>query len=490
VTVAVTKAATEYSLDGFGEFCSRLRLEDRRPMELEPFQREMLVDYFAGVLETVILLPKKNGKTALLAALALYHVLSVDDADVGIVASSQGQAMKIFMAARGFVRRSPQLAKVLTVLTGYKEIRRHELGEASPKEWDGLIKVYAYDADLFDGWIGTLGLVDEYHRHTSEETYGLMRDGLGPRDGRMITISTAGDSELSPLGRLRSRAYALPGFRREGMRRTVSAPDFAFHEWALDQTDDTTDLGVVKLANPLSNQTVEKLRERRDSPSMRSWQWDRFACGIWSAGEHSAVSAKEWHACRGRGTEAVIAGGTPGVIIGCDLSQKDDKSAFVPVWMRDDGIAVVHAPVVLTPPSDGTSLLFEDMLEVCREMSDRWPGCTFVLDPLAGGEYLAQLIDRELAGVTVATHSQAHGPMCLASERLATAIAERRLVQPDDAELNGHVLAAGTRQVAEKWRFAKPRGRDVKIDALIALAMAYSVASAEAVKPRHRAMGF
>jgi phage terminase large subunit-like protein len=178
------------------------------------------------------------------------------------------------------------------------------------------------------------------------------------------------------------------------------------------------------------------------------------------------------------------------VIVGCDLSQKDDKSAFVPVWAREDGIVVVHEPVVLTPPSDGTSLQFEDMLEACREMATVWPGCTFVLDPLAGGEYLAQLIDRELPGVRVATYSQAHGPMCLASERLATGIAERRLVHPDDPELNAHVLGAASKQVAEKWRFAKPRGRDVKIDACIALAMAYSTLVAEKPRKAYRTAGF
>lgn len=399
--------------------------------------------------------------------------------------------MKIFMAARGFVRRSRLSVEhggPLSVLHGYKEIRR-VTGESTAKDWDGLIKVYAYDADLFDGWIGTLGLVDEYHRHASEETYGLMRDGLGPRDGQMITITTAGDNELSPLGKLRSKAYSLSGFERDGAHRWVRSNDFAFHEWALDRGDDVDDLEVVKLANPLANQSLEKLAERKNSPSMRPWQWDRFACGIWSAGEQSAVSAKEWQACAD-GTGARIAGGAAGVIVGCDLSQKDDKSAFVAVWMREDGIAVVHEPVVLSPPSDGTSLLFEDMLETCREMATAWPGCTFVLDPLAGGEYLAQLIDRELPGVTVATHSQAHGPMCLASERLATAIAERRLVHPDDPELNAHVLGAASKQVAEKWRFAKPKGRDVKIDACIALAMAYSTLVAEKPKRSYRRAGF
>lgn len=491
--------APETGLDDFVGFCSGLRLENREPMELYLEQLEMLEEFFAGARETLILQPKKNGKTALLAALALHHLLTVDEADVAIVAESQKQALRMFLAARGFVRRSfrkvanserylaPTGAELL-VLPGFREIRRMEAGRRSPKDWDGQVVVYANDPGTFDGWLGTLGFIDEYHRSDSAEVYGLMREGIGPRDGQMITISTAGNDEASPLGELRSKAYALPGFSRDGCHRSVSTGRFAFHEWALDLEDDSDDLELVKLANPAPWLSAEVLMERRASPSMKPWQWDRFTCGKWQSGEYSAISAKEWMGCADPKAEAPK--GAEGVMVGCDLSQKDDKSAFVPVWRRPDGKVVVHRPVVLTPPDDGSSLLFEDMLEVCQRMATSWPSCTFVLDPLAGGEYLAQLIEREIPGVRVATHSQTNAPMCLAADRLSSAIAERDLVHPDDPELNAHVLGAGMRWAGEKWRFAKPKGRDVKIDACIALAMVYSTLVAEKPKRPARTVGF
>jgi membrane protease YdiL (CAAX protease family) len=37
----------------------------------------------------------------------------------------------------------------------------------------------------------TLALVDELHRHKSGELYGVLADGCGPRNGQVITISTA-----------------------------------------------------------------------------------------------------------------------------------------------------------------------------------------------------------------------------------------------------------------------------------------------------------
>jgi phage terminase large subunit-like protein len=135
---------------------------------------------------------------------------------------------------------------------------------------------------------------------------------------------------------------------------------------------------------------------------------------------------------------------------------------------------IVHTPEILTPPGDGTSLPVEDVFERLEEMADRWPHLTFVLDPNAGGEQLAQRLDAELENVTMSTYSQKAGPMCLAAQRLSELIAQQRIAHPDDPRLNSHVLAAAARSVGEEWRFVKQRGRDAPIDACIALAMAVS----------------
>src|SRR6185436_15108635 len=77
------------------------------------------------------------------------------------------------------------------------------------------MRVMAADANTGDGVIPTLALVDELHRHPSAELYGVFRDGLGPRGGQMITVSTAGAIVDSPLGLLRDKAHSFPTFRRD-----------------------------------------------------------------------------------------------------------------------------------------------------------------------------------------------------------------------------------------------------------------------------------
>jgi hypothetical protein len=102
----------------------------------------------------------------------------------------------------------------------------------------------------------------------------------------MITISTAGDDEESPLGLMREKAYQL-ALVREGAYRFARSPDggYVLHEWALEPDQDRDDLDLVKEANPAPWQTVEALRARLESPSMTPWSWARFACGVWLQGE-------------------------------------------------------------------------------------------------------------------------------------------------------------------------------------------------------------
>src|SRR5688572_17738594 len=103
-------------LDAFARFCARnLTAENGRPFILEPFERTYLAEHFDGISETVVLISKKNGKSSTLAALSLFHVLTVPFAEVAIVAASRDQASNLLRLAQGFIRRSPDLQKRLRV---------------------------------------------------------------------------------------------------------------------------------------------------------------------------------------------------------------------------------------------------------------------------------------------------------------------------------------------------------------------------------------
>jgi phage terminase large subunit-like protein len=95
-------------LEHFALFGERaLRTENGEPLRLYREQRWMLADMFGGCRETVILISKKNGKSSLLAALALYHLYTTPDAECVIAAASRDQAAIMLRQAQGLIRRSP-----------------------------------------------------------------------------------------------------------------------------------------------------------------------------------------------------------------------------------------------------------------------------------------------------------------------------------------------------------------------------------------------
>jgi phage terminase large subunit-like protein len=452
-------------LDEFAEFCAELTLDTGGPMLLEPFQRAVLADYFEGVTETLILLPKKQGKTTLLAALALYHLLVSDEAECVVAATSRDQATILYDQALGLIRRSPTLQPHVSVKRGYREIRgAHDVGR---------VRVLAADVDTADGVLPTLGLVDELGRAKSAELYGVFRDGLGPRGGRMVTISTAGERESGPFGQLRQAARQLPGLVREGKHSYVRAADgsFALHEWALEPEDDVDDLAVVKEANPASWQTLELLARRHDSPSMLPWQWARFACGIWTSGEAWWIDAERWQ--RAASAERLQPGEQ--ITIGFDGSRGGvgaDATALIACRLSDgllQPLGIWEAPSpeleweVPEGEVDATLARALEEFQVVRGYFDP-PLWQTQIDQWA----------REYGDPAVMRFSTARSRMMSATERFRTDLISGQLKHVGDPTLTRHVLNAQMREVRGGYWLAKQKPSSAeKIDAAVASTLAY-----------------
>lgn len=501
VTADTFSARAIYSLEGFGEFCSGLVLDTNEKMRLLDFQKQFLREHFEGSEEVVILLPKKNLKTTTLAALALYHLDTVPDAEVIIVASSRDQARILFKQAAGLVKRSG-LEKVFSVKPGYGEVRLtadgiHRMG--------GRIRVLASDANTADGALPTLALVDELHRHPSAELYGVLRDGIGPRNGQIITISTAGASLASPLGDLRGKAQLLPSFRREGRYSNAISGDgsFAMHEWSLSDDDDLADLQVVKEANPAPHWTLEALRRRLESPSMTPGRWARFACGIWTDEAQLWITPQEWDRCDGElpNLEDFECFG------GLDLSATTDSTAFTLAFPLEEGKLAVRAWVFLPEaglakriardkvpydewarnglltltPGNVVDYAFvkAKILEASHDFKIREIG----YDRWNASHLVTELLDENVPLVPVGQgYKDMAGPM----QELRRMVMERKLVHGGHPVLRRHILSmAVMSDPAGNSKPAKHRSAG-RIDAASALLGALSVAS-RAPAPRESA---
>jgi phage terminase large subunit-like protein len=454
----------------FERFCGGLTLEQGGPMVLYPEQRRMLRDYFDGVIEILILLQKKNGKTTLLAALALWHLITTSDAECVVGATSREQASILYDQAVGFVRRSAELQERVVTKRGYREIRA--------RRDDGRIRVLAADADTADGVIPTLALVDELGRAKSAQLYGVFRDGLGPRGGQMLTISTAGDHEGSPLGLMRAAAHKLPVQRRRGKYLYASdgTGGFVLHEWALDQDDDVDDVRIVKKVNPAPWQTLDMLQTRHDSPSIRShpWQWQRFTCGIWVGAEAWWMRAPDWDACA-HDDEL-----RPGdrIAIGFDGSRTSDATVLVGCRLEDGllqplGLWEHPGAGEWEVPAGEVDARMATIMETYRIVRGYFdpPLWQTEIDAWAH-EYGDELVVR---------YHTNRSRMMSATERLRTDVQAGTVRHSGDADLRRHVLNAHVREARGGYWLQKARpGSPDKIDLAVGAVLAYE-ARADAI---------
>jgi len=207
---------------------------------------------------------------------------------------------------------------------------------------------------------------------------------------------------------------------------------------------------------------------------MQPWQWKRFTCSLWVLGEDSAINGKEWAACADPQSE--IPAGAEGVVVGGDLGYTRDCSAFVAAWRNPEGLIILDDPVILEPPGDGTSIDVEDMVAVCQEFAERYPGCAFAFDEQYGGQQLLQRLEREIPQSEHIAYPQIPTRLCGAAMGFAELVSTRKLRHPDHPGLTDHVLAAAARFVGERWRFVKARGSGKWIDACVAAAIAAELA--------------
>lgn len=174
-----------------------------QPFKLLPFQLDVIRDIYRTTDEghrkhrTYILgLPRKNGKSQLGAALALYHLIgdSHDSAPQVIsAAGDRAQARLVFDEARRMVEMSPELSEACDVFRN--EIRC--------KHNRGVYKAVSADAGLQHGLNPSFVIFDELHVFKNSDLFDALTLGSAARRSPLtLVISTAGYDLESPLGRL------------------------------------------------------------------------------------------------------------------------------------------------------------------------------------------------------------------------------------------------------------------------------------------------
>jgi phage terminase large subunit-like protein len=133
-------------------------------------------------------IPKKNGKTSLIAAIALYHLCcDGPGGQIYCCAADRGQAELVYKAACGMREQNGDLEQLLKLTDSKKEIKNTITGTT--------MKVLSAEAYTKHGLNPTVVIFDELHAQPNRELWDIMTFGAGSarREPIWWVITTAGD---------------------------------------------------------------------------------------------------------------------------------------------------------------------------------------------------------------------------------------------------------------------------------------------------------
>lgn len=146
---------------------------------------------FRRFRDAFISVARKNGKSALIAAIALYMFMADGEygAQVYSAATKEEQARIVFDMARKMVEFSPDLEDEI------KTFKKSFVNE----RFDSRFVPLGRDSKTLDGFSPHCGIIDEYHEHKTSAIYDVIDDGRGARrQPLLLTITTAGFNVGSP----------------------------------------------------------------------------------------------------------------------------------------------------------------------------------------------------------------------------------------------------------------------------------------------------
>ncbi len=421
-------------------------------LTLEPFQRRIVKAVAGPERECLFMLPRGNGKTALLGQIALQHLLSVEDARIVVVAASRAQAEHLFRYAEQFSREldDPHIVRRYLLLRWCPDPDKPRVFTRSLEIWPSA------DPGKLHGQTYSLAIIDELQAQQRDGVYVAMASGLHKRpDAKLITISTAGQGAESPLGKLRARALGQPSVKVRGCVTDARGPGLRMLEWSLPDDADIDNPKVVKRVNPASWITIEQLAEQRER--LPDLAYRRFVANQWTEVAGHWLPPGAWQQCVGSpaiGSE---------IFVGVDVGGQGTTTAVV--WLD----AKLHVGVWT---GAGESAVI-DAGDVIRELAGSHRVVECVFDPWRAGQLAAEL---EREGLRCIGVPQTDSRMIPASARLHRAILERRITLPADERLRTAAASTVARTSRRGWRID---GQD--IGPVVALAIALD--AAEATKP-------
>ncbi|MGI6256611.1 MAG: terminase large subunit [Anaerovoracaceae bacterium] len=305
---------------------------DGEPFLLLPWQKEIIRDVFGTIKEdgnrqfktVYIEIPKKQGKSELAAAVALYLLFADGEASPEVygAAADRNQAKIVFDVAAKMVKKNPTLYKRSKILEAGKQIKNFRN--------DGFYQVLSAEVGTKHG-LNVSGLVlDEVHVQPNRKLYDVLTKGSGDAREQPLyfLITTAGND-------INSFCYELHQKAVDVIEGKKIDPTFYPVIYGADMDDDWTDPNVWKKANPSMGETIkeesvaEACKAAMDNPAEEN-TFRQLRLNQWVKQTVRWMPMDKWDACGFPVDEESLEGRV--CYGGLDLSSSTDITAFVLVF--------------------------------------------------------------------------------------------------------------------------------------------------------------
>ena len=310
------------------------------PLKLANFQKKFIKEIYDnphGTRRAILGIARKNGKSALIAALMLAHICGPQaqlNTQIVSGAQSRDQASLVFNLAAKMINLSPELIKVTRIVPSQKKI----IGLARNVEYRAL----AADGTTAHGLSPVLAILDETGQvigSSSPFLEAIMTSQGAYENALQIFISTQAPSDADFFSIMIDDAI------RTGDKKTVC------HLYAADEDCELLDKKQWEKANPAlglfrsEQDLAEQLKQAQRLPSMEASSRN-LLLNQRVALESLWLAPTVWKKCSGLPNMDVFRNNP--CAIGLDLSARNDLTAAVLAAVDDEG--VVHLfPFVFTP---------------------------------------------------------------------------------------------------------------------------------------------
>lgn len=483
-----------------------------KPFKLEPFQKRFIRDIYEPyigerrvVRRAILSMARKNGKTALIAAIVLANLVgpeAVVHGEIYSAANDRDQAAIVYKFARQMVELEPELAKEIELVPSTKTMLAMRTGS--------VYRAISAEAGTKHGYLPSLVIYDELAQAKSRDLYDVLDTSFGARQEPLfITISTQSNDPEHIMSKLID----------DGLSGVD--PAIVCHLYAAEEDCELADekqwhksnpaLGKFRDYEDLATAIRKAIRMPAEEPKVRNLFLNQRVSPI-----ASLISRAEWMGCAG---EVELEQGEE-VYLALDLSSVADLTALlvgsvadpcriVPYFWKPRDHLTEHssrdfgsgshryrewAEAGYLRLSPGKSINPEVIALFIAELTQRFSVKGLAYDRWRINDILREFDriglqayeDNEKGGdgLRLVPWGQGFKDMGPAIDALELAVIERQLIHPNNPVMNWNMAnAVATMDPAGNRKLDKDKAR-FRIDGAVTLAMLLGLRSRDrTVKP-------